>query len=295
MNRIIMYLSEFIETNYVTDIRLLDVLEILIIAFFLYKVMIWIQNTKAWMLLRGILVIGVFILIAILFNMQTILFIAKNSVNVLATAIIVVFQPEIRRALENLGQNNILFSLATFDKKKEKNRVSRHTIDAIANSCAVMSREKTGALIVVENHVKLTEYISTGIAMECKISSQIMLNIFEHNTPLHDGAVILSKDRIAAATCYLPLSENLSLDKKLGTRHRAAIGITEVSDALVIVVSEETGNISIVHDGVLKSDITYDELKESLMANIKESNRSAKEETPTNEMGGDDNETENLS
>lgn len=295
MNRIIMYLSEFIEKNYVTDIRVLDVLEILIIAFFLYKVMIWIQNTKAWMLLRGILVIGVFILIAILFNMQTILFIAKNSVNVLATAIIVVFQPEIRRALENLGQNNILFTFASFDKKKEKNRVSKNTIEAIVNACLVMSKEKTGALIVIEKNVKLTEYIATGIDMECKISSQILLNIFEHNTPLHDGAVILSGDRISAATCYLPLSENLNLDKNLGTRHRAAIGITEVSDALVIVVSEETGFISTALNGELHSELNISELRENLLKNIKGYKDESEVINPADEIGGDDDETKDLS
>lgn len=295
MNRIIMYLNEFIATNYVTDIRLIDLAEILIIAIFLYRVMIWIQNTKAWMLLRGVLVIGIFILIAIMLNMQTILFIAKNSVNVLATAIIVVFQPEIRRALENLGQKNILYSLPPFEKNKTKSRISIETIDSIVESCTVMSKEKTGALIVIENNVKLTEFIATGIDMECQISSQILLNIFEHNTPLHDGAIILRKDRIAAATCYLPLSENLSLDKNLGTRHRAAIGITEVSDALVIVVSEESGNISIAHNGLLDTNINIEGFKEhlSVITNVKYVNV----ESPDvpEERGGDINETENIS
>lgn len=264
MNSIIGYISEFIQANYVTDIRVIDMLEILIIAICLYRLMVWIQNTKAWMLLRGILVIGVFILFAIIFNMQTILFIAKNSVNILATAVIVVFQPEIRRALENLGQKNIIYSLSFFEKKKDKKRISDKVVNDIIESCIIMSREKTGALIVLENEVKLTEYIATGIQMDCKISSQILLNIFEHNTPLHDGAVILNGSRIAAATCYLPLTENDTLSKRLGTRHRAAIGISEASDALVIIVSEETGKLSIAKNAAILTDVSEEQLKASL-------------------------------
>lgn len=294
MNSIIMYISEFIETNYVTDIRAIDMLEVLIIAIFLYKVMNWIQNTKAWMLLRGILVIGVFILLAILFNMQTILFIAKNSVNVLATAVIVVFQPEIRRALENLGQKNIIYTLSPFEKKKEKSKISDKVVDAIAESCAVMSREKTGALIVIENDVKLSEFTNTGIEMDCKISSQILLNIFEHNTPLHDGAVILRGNRIAASTCYLPLSENDTLSKKLGTRHRAAIGVSEVTDALVIVVSEETGKMSLAENSDITTDINIEDLKSRLKESFKE--KSGSEGTILARLkGGDEDETDTLS
>ncbi len=294
MNSMILYISQFIETNYVTDIRALDMIEILIIAVFMYRVMIWIQNTKAWMLLRGILVIVVFILLAILFNMQTILFIAKNSVNVLATAVIVVFQPEIRRALENLGQKNIFSTLSPFDKKKDKDKLSKRTIDAIIESCTVMSHEKTGALIVIENNVKLSEFSATGIQMDCKISSQILLNIFEHNTPLHDGAIILGGNRIIASTCYLPLSENATLSKKLGTRHRAAIGVAEVSDALVIVVSEETGKISIARNSEIITDISGDKLKTYLQESFND--RSTTEGTILARLkGGDDNETKNLS
>lgn len=264
MSRMIENIIEFWKLNYIQDIRGIDIIEILIIAVFLYRVMIWIQNTKAWMLLRGILVIGVFIFLAIIFNMQTILYIAQISMNVLAMVAVVVFQPEIRRALENLGQKNILLNIITFDKKREGEKYSNKTIESILISCEEMSKTKTGALLVIENEVKLAEFIETGIEMDCKVSSQILLNIFEHNTPLHDGAVILRGDRIMASTCYLPLSENMKLNKKLGTRHRAAVGVSEVSDALVIIVSEETGNISTSIDGKIKTNVEMKELEKVL-------------------------------
>lgn len=268
MERAIITLNEFIQANYVTDIRFFDIIEILIIAAFLYHIMLWVQNTKAWMLLKGILVIGIFILIAIFLNMQTILFIAKNSVNVLAIAGIVVFQPEIRRALENLGRKKILRTLTPFDKKKDVLKLKKLEMDAIMDACQVMSKECTGALIVIEQDVKLNEFIDTGIPMDCLISSQIILNIFEHNTPLHDGAIILRDDRIVASTCYLPLSENMRLDKMLGTRHRAAIGVSEVSDSVVIIVSEETGAISVAKNGKINTISGETGLRECLESYI---------------------------
>lgn len=251
---------------YVPDIQVTDILEIIIIAILAYHIIIWIKNTKAWMLLKGILVLAVFILIASLFNMNTILWIAKNSISVLATVAVVVFQPELRRALEKLGQKDLLSMVVPFDRSGENERFQEATIEGIVKACYEMSRERTGALIVVEREIMLTEYQSTGIHLDCVVSSQVLINIFEHNTPLHDGAVIIRGDRIVSATCYLPLSDNIDISKDLGTRHRAAIGMSEVSDALVIVVSEETGNVSYAVGGKITRKVTPEVLREQLIS-----------------------------
>lgn len=245
------------------EIGLIDIIEILIITVCLYYIFMWVKNTKAWMLLKGILVIILFIVIASIFQMTTILYLAMKSVNVLAVATVVVFQPEIRRALENIGKKNLLTTFVTFDRKEDA-RFSVKTVTGLVDACVSMSKAKTGALIVLEHKVWLSEYESTGILMDCIISYQVLLNIFEHNTPLHDGAIIVRGDRIVSATCYLPLSDNMNLSKDLGTRHRAAVGISEVSDALVIVVSEETGNISIASNGDLYVNLDKAELEARL-------------------------------
>jgi diadenylate cyclase len=216
------------------------------------------------MLLKGIGVLAIFIILAAIFKMNTILWLAKNSIGVLATAAIIVFQPELRRALERLGQKNFLNAFLPFEKSREDERFSEETVKAILNSCYEMGKAKTGALIVVEKEIVLSEYETTGIAMDCIVSEQILENIFEHNTPLHDGAVIVRGDRIVAATCYLPLSENQDLSKQLGTRHRAAVGMSEASDALVICVSEETGMVSYAQGGKLERGITREMLRKKL-------------------------------
>ena len=259
-----MFLRENIGDRYLPEIRIVDIVEILLIAFAVYQIMLWIKNTKAWMLLKGFVVIGIFILGAAVFRMHTILWLARNSISILATAAVVIFQPELRRALEKLGEKNILTSVVTFDKKKEGIRFHEETIEYIVAAVFEMSEVKTGALIVVEKAIKLTEYESTGITLDCLVSKQILLNIFEHNTPLHDGAVIIRGNRIVSATCYLPLSDNMRLSKELGTRHRAAIGMSEVSDALIISVSEENGYVSVAQGGQLFRNISKEELESYL-------------------------------
>lgn len=249
-----------------TEITWIGVIEILIIAVIAYQVVLWIKNTKAWMLLKGIVFIGGFILFAEIFEMSTILYLAEKSMNVIALTAVVVFQPEIRRALENLGQKNILSAITPFDKK-DNEKIFGNTTEGIIDACVVMSKVKTGALIVIENQVRLTEYEQTGIELDAIVSSQILVNIFEHNTPLHDGAIIVREDRIKAATCYLPLSDNMNLNKNLGTRHRAAVGMSEVSDAMIVVVSEETGNISVAENGIIYTNITVQELRDKLTCN----------------------------
>lgn len=249
---------------YVPNLRLVDFLEIIIIAYLVYKLVVWIKNTKAWMLLKGMVVLGAFILIAAVLNMNTILWLAKNSINVLATAAIIVFQPELRRALEHLGKTELWSSILPFERVVTEGKYDKKTIDEIVTSCYEMAEVKTGALIVVEQEQILTEYQQTGIELDCLVSAQVLVNIFEHNTPLHDGAVIIRGNRIVAATCYLPLSDNMLLSKALGTRHRAAIGMSEVSDSIVIVVSEETGRVSCAVGGKLERGISQDELREKL-------------------------------
>lgn len=259
-------LSQYAVNLYFPRVYVTDMLEILILTFLIYHLILWIKNTKAWMLLKGILVLALFILLAAVLQMHTILFIAKNLVTVMATAAVVVFQPELRRVLEKIGEKKFLSSVVPFDSNRECARFSENTMDSIIDAAYNMGRVKTGALIVVEQAIHLTEYEATGIYMDCMVSMQVLINIFEHNTPLHDGAIIIRGDRIVSATCYLPLSDNMGLSKELGTRHRAAVGMSEVSDALVITVSEETGAVSVAQGGVLYRNLKRDELREKLQS-----------------------------
>ena len=256
--------QKFIGDPYIPELRITDVVEILIIAVIVYEIMLWIKNTKAWMLLKGLLMLGVFILVAYVFKMHAILYLARESISILAFAALVVFQPELRRALEKLGEKNLFSSFSLFDRGRENLRFSDRTREALVDACFSMGSVKTGALIVVERVIHLTEYEMTGIELDCIISEQVLLNIFEHNTPLHDGAVIVRGDRITSATCYLPLSDNMQISKALGTRHRAALGMSEVSDAMILVVSEETGYVSMAMDGQLVRNVTPEYLREKL-------------------------------
>lgn len=258
------FVDNYTHDMYIPRVQVMDIIEILIITVIVYEIMLWIKNTKAWMLLRGIIMLGVFILLAWIFQMHTILYLAAQSINVLAIAAVVVFQPELRRALEKLGEKNLFNSINPFDRNRDNERFSDETADSIVRACYEMGSVCTGALIVVEQAIRLNEYEMTGIELDCKVSSQVLINIFEHNTPLHDGAVIIRGDRITSATCYLPLSDNMSISKDLGTRHRAALGMSEVCDALVIVVSEETGLVSAAMGGRLTRGIKREELREML-------------------------------
>ena len=264
--------ADFIEKYgiglYIPKVHVTDVIEVLILTFLIYQIIVWIKNTKAWMLLRGIIVLAGFILLAAIFKMHTILFIARNSLTVMATAAIVVFQPELRRALEKLGEKQFLTSVVPFEQNREI-RFSEETRENIIRACFAMGKVKTGALIVVEQAIRLTEYESTGIQMDCLVSSQVLENIFEHNTPLHDGAVVIRGNRVAAATCYLPLSDNMSINKALGTRHRAAVGVSESTDSLTIVVSEETGRVSVAQEGHLQT-VSDAETLRTILSGIRE-------------------------
>lgn len=260
------FLGRYAVDFYFPEMYLTDILEILILTFLIYHLIVWVKNTKAWMLLKGILALALLILVAAILQMHTILFLAKNLVTVLATALVVVFQPELRRVLEKIGEKKFFSSVAVFDANREKSRFSENTMDSIIDAAYNMGRVKTGALIVVEQAIQLSEYEATGIYLDCLVSMQVLINIFEHNTPLHDGAIIIRGDRIVSATCYLPLSDNMALSKELGTRHRAAVGMSEVSDALVITVSEETGAVSVAQGGILYRNLKREELREKLIA-----------------------------
>ncbi len=262
------YIKELSEISLsrMSGLRWTDFVEIIILAFVLYYVLVWIKNTKAWSVLKGFFVIVAFILIAAYFEMNTIIWIVQNTFGVVATAVVVILQPELRKAIDELGRKNILTSILPFEvgRSSPEGRFSDKTINEIAKACVEMGKVKTGALIVMEQNQRLTEYERTGIDVDGIVTSQLLINIFEHNTPLHDGAIIVRGNRVTSATCYLPLSDNMQLSKDLGTRHRAGVGISEVTDSLTVIVSEETGKISVAYEGKLERGLSGDALKERL-------------------------------
>lgn len=252
-------------SSYRTTMDFGDVAEILIIAVLLYYTLVWIKTTRAWILLKGLIVILVFLLLAYFFRMTTILWMAQNVLGFAVTALIVVLQPELRKALEELGKKNIISSVLPFDNSHRVNEeFSEKTINEITKACVEMGKVRTGALIVIEQKVSLRDYERTGIDVDGIVTSQLLINIFEHNTPLHDGAVIIQGNRVVSATCYLPLSDNLGLSKELGTRHRAGVGISEITDSLTIIVSEETGKISVAYEGELERNLDADSLRDRM-------------------------------
>ena len=230
-----------------------DAIEILVIAFLIYKLLQWFKDSRAVTLLKGIIVIILFVIFAEVFEMNAILWIVNKLFTIAATVIVVVFQPELRRALEQIGKKNYLSEI--FDPQDAEGRFSDHTLEAIVRACNEMAKVRTGALIVIEQTSSLTDIEKTGILIDGNVSSQLLINIFEHNTPLHDGAVVIRGNRITYATCYLPLSSDMSLSKELGTRHRAGLGMSESGDSLTIIVSEETGRISLAYEGRLHRNV----------------------------------------
>ncbi len=264
LERIGEFTSEYLSAFRIPHIGILDILEIFILAFLIYEAMIMIKNTRAWSFLKGIAVVLIFLAVAVMLNMTTIIWIAKNLLYLVAMAVIVALQPEIRRVIEAIGQKNFLTTLNPFDVKEEEGLFTDKTLNEIVNASFEMGKVRTGALIVVEQKTPLGEYERTGIAVDGIVSSQLLINIFEHNTPLHDGAVIIRKDRVVSATCYLPLTDTRTLSKDLGTRHRAGVGISELTDSMTIIVSEETGKVSVAYKGQLYRNLNADGLREQL-------------------------------
>ncbi|MDE7016068.1 MAG: diadenylate cyclase CdaA [Lachnospiraceae bacterium] len=265
MQQINILIEKYLSKLHMPSIIWTDVAEILIITFVLYHILLWIKSTRAWALLKGVLVIGAFVLIAVFFEMNTILWIVTNLFSIAAIAMVVVLQPELRKALEELGRKNLLSSILTFDSSKaDGGRLTDRTINEIVKASVEMGKVKTGALIVIQTEQPLNEFERTGIDVDAIVSSQLLINIFEHNTPLHDGAVIVKENRVTAATCYLPLSDNMALSKELGTRHRAGVGISEVTDSMTVIVSEENGKISVAYRGELERGLDAERLRERL-------------------------------
>ncbi|WP_099202950.1 diadenylate cyclase CdaA [Miniphocaeibacter massiliensis] len=253
------FFSELIST--LSMIRIRDVIDILIVAIAIYKIYILIKETRAEQLMKGVLAIFFCSILSRALNLYTIAWILKQAMTAGFVLIIVVFQPELRKMLEYIGTSNI-FRKSFVDLQYE---AAKKNTDEIVHALASLSRQKIGALLVFERKTGLNEVIETGTLLDAKISSELLINIFIPNTPLHDGAVIIREDIIKAASCFLPLSENQSISKELGTRHRAALGMSEKSDSLSIVVSEETGDISIAERGELQRYIDEVTLESILM------------------------------
>lgn len=247
------------------NIGITDIFEVLILSILIYHILVWVQKTRAWVLFKGVGVILVFLWIASIFQMDTIIWISQNVFSIAITAIVIILQPELRGALETLGKSEFFEKFKLIDRRPEDGRFADKTLQAILNACTTMGKAKTGALIVLERDQSLSDYANTGISLDAILSSQLLINIFEHNTPLHDGAVVVKGDRIVSATCYLPLSDNRAVSKELGTRHRAALGASENTDALIVVVSEETGAISVAREGRLYRNLGIDGLQEQLV------------------------------
>lgn len=269
MQTIKMWFIQYIPGLYIfrMPVGIIDIIEIILLSFLVYTILVWIKNTRAWTLLKGIVFLGFFVALIYLFHMDTLIFIINKGLNIAIIAAIIIFQPELRKALEILGEKMFLVNIfGSGNEKDVEQRCSDKTVNELVRATVEMAKVKTGALIVLEQNETLEEYERTGIDLDALVSSQLLINIFEHNTPLHDGAVIIKGDKIRSATCYLPLSENLSLSKALGTRHRAGVGISEVTDSVTIIVSEETGKISIAQRGRLRHNVQEEELRTCLVA-----------------------------
>lgn len=249
-------------------VHLTDILDILVIAFLIYQLLGWIRKTRAWILMKGILVLFVVAAVAAILQLNMTLWIFKSTISVGILAVIIIFQPEFRKALEQLGRGNFLSSI--FIQEEKDTKLTKESVESLIDSLEKMAAVKTGALICLEQKVSLHEYEQTGIPIDAAISSQLIQNIFEHNTPLHDGAMIVRDNRIVSATCYLPLSDNSLISKDLGTRHRAALGLSEVTDCKVLVVSEETGAISMASGGQLFRHIDGDFIRKDLIGENEE-------------------------
>lgn len=276
MQNVLTNIEQYLNLFSFPHVRINDIIDIVIVSIIIYEVARWIRNTRAWSLFKGLLVLVGFTIVASILQLHTIMWILEKIFSIGITAAIIIFQPELRKALESLGKKNVLANFFTFEDQKEEERFDEKNIQSVVKACVEMGKVKTGALIVFEREIGLMEYERTGIPVDAKITSQLLINIFEHNTPLHDGAVLIRGNRIVSATCYLPLTDSLEIGKELGTRHRAAIGISEVSDSITIVVSEETGKISIAKNGKLYRNMTGESLKQILKSLINDSQESRK-------------------
>lgn len=251
---------EFINNLFI-NIRIRDVLDIFIVAVVFYKIFMLIRETRAEQLLKGIILLFVAAKISDILELYTLFWILEKTMTVGVIAVLIVFQPELRRGLEYIGRTKV-FSKSLIEVEGEK---TKEIVGKIVEASASLARQDIGALIIIERETGLNEVAETGTKINGEVSSELLINIFIPNTPLHDGAVLIKKDIIKAASCFLPLTENTNLSKELGTRHRAALGITEKSDALAIIVSEETGIISVAEKGKIKRNLNSEQLEKILL------------------------------
>ncbi len=266
MEPILEYLRSL--TGLLPRIGLTGFIEIAIISLMVYAFLNWVRDTEAWVLLRGLFMIFAFVVFCAFLQLDTILWILGRIATIAVIALVIIFQPELRRALQQLGTSGFFAVSGLLEGWKENTGFSEETVIHLVEASFKMGRVKTGALMVIEQKISLKDFIAKGIEIDGKVSSQLLINIFEHNTPLHDGAVIIRGNRIVTATSYLPLSEK-KISKEYGTRHRAALGISEVSDSVTIVVSEETGRVSVARDGRLMTIRDPEKLQEILTGLIK--------------------------
>ncbi len=250
-------------TSYINVFKINDLIDIIIITFVIYWLIKVVKETRAVQLLRGIIVIVAALQLSAWFNLNVVNFVLSKTIEVGLLALVIIFQPELRHALEKVGTTSVgdFFPFAGNEQSRED---TENAITEIADACQAMSATKTGALIVLERKSRLNDVVATGTKLDCVITKEVLGNIFYPKTPLHDGAVVISGNRIKAAGCLLPLTQNTALPSELGTRHRAALGMSEYSDAIVIVVSEETGKISIARKGMLTRNYDRDSLKRAL-------------------------------
>ena len=247
---------------YLPSLGIPQVLDILIVAVLLYTIIKWIRRTQAWVLLRGIALILIIALAAEVLDLITVQWIVDNAIGMGLVVVVILFQPELRKALEQIGRSSNIIHLKPDSSELPHN--SEATVDEVLSAAKAMSKTMTGALIVLEQDIDLGEFERTGIPIDAQVSTQLLLNIFERNTPLHDGAVFVKDNRVSAATCILPITDQ-ALDSSYGTRHRAAVGITEISDARVLIVSEETGRISVAIRGKIFHDLQDSKMRELLI------------------------------
>ena len=273
--------------NLITPIRVTDILDMAIVAYVIYKLLAFIRDTRARQLLKGIVILLVAWQISALVGLNAVNFILRNAMQVGILAILIVFQPEFRRALEQVGRSSIS---KWFGGTEEQQTINRQTINEIARAAENLSKSRIGGLIVIEKDTKMGDIISTGVHLGADVTAELLVNIFVPKTPLHDGAVVIRDNKIEAAACFLPLSQNPQLSKELGTRHRAGLGMSEDSDAVVVIVSEETGRISVAQDGDLKMGLSAEKLTEILTASIdkQKGGRLRRNLLPRFDKGGDD-------
>lgn len=254
-----------LSTLSIPSVHITDIIDIIIVAIVIYTVIHWIKETRAWSLFRGLMVIALFSLLSYNLHFYTITWIIERTFSVGVIAVIIIFQPELRKALEQIGASGFSSVTGLLQTKSSDDRLSPQDANEIAEACVKMAEVKTGALIVIERNVSMGDIVSaSGVAVDAVISSQLLINIFEDKTPLHDGAVIIRDNRVAAASCILPVTQS-EIGQELGTRHRAAVGASEVSDAFIIVVSEETGKISIARDGKLEKPVSEAVFRQELL------------------------------